>query len=120
MKIVLIILSLIYVLSPYDFLPDFIPGWGWLDDFTVLFLVWRSVLSPAGARPDPGGIFRGKGQRPGRGPFRGSPSGDRDRQDDGPGKSDPYAVLGLSENASKDEIRRAYRDLAIEYHPDKA
>jgi DnaJ like chaperone protein len=29
-------------------------------------------------------------------------------------------VLGLSENASKDEIRRAYRDLAIEYHPDKA
>lgn len=31
---------------------------------------------------------------------------------------DPYSVLGVSQNASDDEIKRAYRDLARKYHPD--
>lgn len=31
---------------------------------------------------------------------------------------DPYKVLGLSEGASKDEIKKAYRKKAKEYHPD--
>lgn len=30
-----------------------------------------------------------------------------------------YAIFGLSENASKDEVRKAYRKLAMQYHPDK-
>lgn len=30
-----------------------------------------------------------------------------------------YKILGLQENASNDEIKRAYRRLAKEYHPDK-
>lgn len=30
-----------------------------------------------------------------------------------------YEILGLNRNASKDEIRRAYRKLAQEHHPDK-
>jgi curved DNA-binding protein CbpA len=30
-----------------------------------------------------------------------------------------YAIFGLSENASKDDIRKAYRKLAMQYHPDK-
>ncbi len=35
------------------------------------------------------------------------------------GKRDYYEVLGLSKNATQDEIKKAYRKLAKEHHPDK-
>ena len=32
--------------------------------------------------------------------------------------NDPYSVLGVSKNATDEQIKNAYRELARKYHPD--
>ena len=34
-------------------------------------------------------------------------------------KRDYYEILGVSKNATKDDLKKAYRKLAMQYHPDR-
>jgi uncharacterized membrane protein YkvA (DUF1232 family) len=36
--IIFLILNLIYIISPIDFIPDFIPVIGWIDDIVALLI----------------------------------------------------------------------------------
>jgi uncharacterized membrane protein YkvA (DUF1232 family) len=102
------LIALIYFISPYDVIPDFFLGLGWLDDLAVLGLVywWVSRLKKA-SRDSAGTSSTGGGSGPG---FR---PGYREAEED------PYSILGLEPGATKDEIRAAYKKKASQYHPDK-
>ncbi len=115
------IVVFLYVLSPFDVVPDFLVGPGWLDDLLLVgALVWYLTAKRAGESP--GDFFRRY-----RGSKRGSPGqGEgrheerRERGAEGIDKqADPFGILGIEPGASPDEIKAAYRRAAAKYHPDK-
>jgi uncharacterized membrane protein YkvA (DUF1232 family) len=124
LKILLSILGVCYALSPYDLVPDFFVGWGWLDDLIILGLLWRYVYSPVRKKYSYAKANQGYTQSSRRdteeGFFwknRASSADSRSRKDDH--SKDPWSVLGIGRDASLEEIKRAYRQLAMKYHPDK-
>ena len=118
-KIILIVLALLYVLSPYDLLPDFFIGVGWLDDLVVLGLLGRYLYALKKKRDAFQRFYQQDSQ------FHNSTRGDNFfkkknfHSNEGSALMDPYQVLGIGKNASEAEIKQAYRQLALKYHPDK-
>jgi uncharacterized membrane protein YkvA (DUF1232 family) len=105
------IAAILYVLFPTDLMPDFLAGWGWIDDLIVLFLLWRYYRGQSQLRRSESR----SGQTRQRSDSRQSgPTGSADRN-----SRDPYAVLEIDPGASKEAIKAAYRRLAAQYHPDK-
>jgi hypothetical protein len=113
-RILAILAALLYVISPVDVVPDFIPGLGWLDDLLVLGLLAWYLTRGRGQLPRD--VFWG---RPG-GPWarRGSPSPPDDLTADF-SQMDPYTLLEVSPQASPEEIKAAYKRAVARYHPDK-
>lgn len=108
MKLLFTVLALLYAVFPRDLLPDFIPGWGWIDDLAILYLLWKFYYAPAARRRQ---AFRQKREKE----KNGAETGGAQRQT----TDDPHTILGVAPGATPEEIRRAYRTLAAQYHPDK-
>jgi hypothetical protein len=96
----------VYFLCPYDLLPDFLFGPGWVDDLVILGLIWWWNVKRQ--RATPGANAGGRG---GQG-WGGETAEHRT-------EGNPYEVLGVGEGASMEEIRSAYKRLVAKYHPDK-
>jgi DnaJ like chaperone protein len=122
-KIIIIILVILYVLNPYDIVPDLLLGWGWLDDLVILGVLWRYLYAIKRGQSFFGKFF----QQYQKSTDDGIGSEYSQRRQFGPderfsresGESDPYQILGIERNATPEEVKQAYRQLANKYHPDK-
>lgn len=96
----IVLVCLLYILLPLDVLPDFIPLIGRFDDLlatvlTAVFLYRRRHRARSQNQPGP------------QAPLQDRPP------------EEPHEVLGVRRDAAPEEIRKAYRELIAQYHPDK-
>ena len=130
LKILLIVFVVIYIINPYDLLPDLIPLLGWLDDTLLfgallyfmrkknagkLYYWWRKYFNA-------GDYYRQQykhDEQAGKEHFEEQKTGAKSDTAQNTAKKDPYEILGIKTGAGREEIKAAYRKAAQAYHPDK-
>jgi len=123
MRFLIYLLAVLYILSPYDLLPDFIMGAGWIDDLVALGLLYWYYFVYRKKKIENEEIYRRYRRRSAEwnekrnGHDKFSEAGGAFRENRG--IKDPHDVLGIKKGASMDEIKSAHRRLANQYHPDK-
>jgi DnaJ like chaperone protein len=120
--IILIILAVLYILNPFDLLPDLIIGWGWLDDAVILGFLIRYFYNRKKKRQTSQQHYQNRKYNHRR--ANGGAANNKSRGHSRTGASasthwDPYRILELEKGASQTEIKHAFRQLAGKYHPDK-
>jgi DnaJ-domain-containing protein 1 len=101
------LIAFLYFINPYDLVPDFAVGPGQLDDLALFAVVlwWVYRLKRGSRAANASSAHTGSEKHaPGR--------------EEVP-QEDPYNMLGVQPDASKEEIKAAYKRLAAQYHPDK-
>lgn len=121
-RIIFIVLALLYALNPYDIMPDWIVGLGWLDDIVILGLLWRYLHAQKKKRE----AFQKYHQSKRNTDYYSSGHAHHDKKSSATNDSgefvdanDPYVILEIDRSASPEDIKHAYRHLAGQYHPDK-
>jgi DnaJ-domain-containing protein 1 len=115
---------LVYLILPYDLVPDFLPGFGWSEDLLILAAIywWWRKRQQAFATESPNDHAR-QHDAAGAGEQAGGQSGNRQqgggRSDSRQQARDPYKILGVTRPARLEQIKHAYRLQASRYHPDK-
>jgi len=120
--ILLIILAVLYILSPFDILPDWVIGLGWLDDAVILGFLLRYFYNRKKNREAFQKYYQNRNDT-GNGGNR--TAGHEQSRGHSPGANsssvpwDPYEILDIDRGASQEKIKQAFRKLAAKYHPDK-
>ena len=110
-----ILLALFYIFFPYDLLPDFLGGWGRVDDLVVLGFLMRYLF----AQQKRSRATQATGTKPGPDAGKAPAEGDQEPDNNRFDSHDPFTVLGVDRTASVETIKKAYRELVNKYHPDK-
>ena len=113
-SIVLVILAILYILNPFDLLPDLMPGLGWIDDLVILGFLVRFFYLQKKKRDAFRKYYQNDQSAANENAFREHADG-RDSSN----QWDPYRVLGIESGASQEDLKHAFRRLAGKYHPDK-